>query len=64
MLDGLDNFKINHIKLNLMEKSMNFSLNFNEMNLTGKYAGQGKLFRNFPISGNGSFTFIANGNDF
>lgn len=57
LVDGMDRFRINHVKFNLRDKSMNFSLTFSDLASIGDYVGVGKFVRYIPLWGQGSFNF-------
>lgn len=57
LVDGMDRFRINHVKFSLRDKSMNFSLTFSDLASIGDYAGAGKFVRYIPLWGQGSYNF-------
>lgn len=57
LVDGLDNFRINYVKFSWRNKSMNFSLTFNDLRLNGSYAGAGNFINYVPIRGRGKYNF-------
>ena len=60
LIDGIDKFNINYVKFSWRDKSMNFSLTFNDLRANGSYLGNGKFISYVPLQGKGKYNFNIN----
>lgn len=57
LVDGMDRFRINHVKFTLQDKSINFSSTFSDLASIGDYAGAEKFLKYIPLWGQRSYNF-------
>lgn len=59
----MDRFRINHVQFSLRNRSMNFSLTFEDLKSNGSYDGIGNFIKYIPIKGKGNYNFDAYSNE-
>lgn len=61
LVDGLNNFDITNVDLQILKLKLEFSFFFHSIQTTGKYKAQGKALSFIPFNRGGKFAFNFNG---